>query len=295
MLKYLATFFAVLLIFLAAFILAERQFSPFFQSCLSHESEGQQTGKQGDGSFGAVIIPYARCTSRFVGAHGVAITALASLVIAAFTGTLWIATSRQGQLTLNSLELARKEFISTHRPRVIVRFIQGPMNDANGNEFVSVTIVNVGGSPATIDAVGADRARRNSRGEWAPPGLNATPKNIHPVSLISGQRHTFNVTAKTPSADPETAADTLNGHELCVVGAVNYMDGNRVSRETGFFRIYDESRSAYPSIAGISLHGREPPQWARARNRFAIARFAGWHSRGRGDWPLFCAHLQPAA
>jgi hypothetical protein len=29
------------------------------------------------------------------------------------------------------------------------------------------------------------------------------------------------------------------------------------------------------SIAGIILHCREPPQWARAQNRFAMARFAG--------------------
>jgi hypothetical protein len=245
MLKYLATFFAVLLVFSAAFILAEKQFSPSFQFCVSQEIEGQQTAKQDSGSVGAVIIPYARCTSRIVDAHGVGITALASIVIAAFTGTLWIATSRQGQLTLDSLELTRKEFISTHRPRVIVRFIQGPMYDANAHEFVSVTIVNVGGSPATIDAFGGDLARRNSKGEWAPPGLNATPKNIHPVTLISGQRHTFTVTANRPYTDAEIVADALDEHELCAVGAVNYRDGNRVSRETGFFRIYDESRKRF--------------------------------------------------
>jgi len=245
MLKQLAAFFAILLVFSAAFILAEKQFSPLFQSCVSQESEGQQTAKEGNGSLGAVTIPYARCTSRFVDAHGVGITALASLVIAAFTGTLWIATSRQGLLTFDSLEMARKEFISTHRPRVIVRFIQGPMHDAKGHEFVSVTIVNVGANPATIEAFGGDLARRNSKGEWVPPGLNATPKNIHPVTLISGQRHTFTVTAKTPHTDAEIAADTLDEHELCAVGAVNYRDGNRVSRETGFFRIYDETSKRF--------------------------------------------------
>lgn len=244
MLKHIATFFAVLLVFGAIFLLAEKQFSPFFQSCESQESEGQQTAKQSSGSL-AVIIPYARCTSRFVGAHGVAIAALASLVIAAFTGTLWIATIQQGKLTFDSLELARKEFISTHRPRLIVRFIQGPTYDANDHESVSVTIVNVGGSPATIEAFGGDLARRDSKGEWVPPGLNATPKNIHPVTLISGQRRTFTVTANTPYKGAETVADALDEHELCAVGAVNYRDGNRVSRETGFFRIYDKNSKRF--------------------------------------------------
>src|SRR5260370_42168672 len=54
MLKQLAAFFAILLVFSAAFILAEKQFSPFFQSCVSQESEGQQTAKEGNGSLGAV-------------------------------------------------------------------------------------------------------------------------------------------------------------------------------------------------------------------------------------------------
>jgi hypothetical protein len=245
MLKYLAAFFAVLLVFAAVFLLAEKRFSPFFQSCIGQESENPQTAKQSSNSLDAVIIPYTRCTSRFIGAHGGAITALATLVIASFTGTLWIATIQQGLLTFDSLELARKEFISTHRPRIVVRFIQGPMRDANGHEFVSVTIVNVGGSPATIDAFGGDLARRDSKGVWVPPGLNATPKSIHPVNLISGKRCTFTVTASTPHTDAEIAADALDAHELCAVGAVNYRDGNKVSRETGFFRIYDESSKRF--------------------------------------------------
>ena len=233
--KHIATFFVLLLIFLAAFVAGEKQFSPSFQSCLSQQPADK------DDSLGAAVTNYARCTGEFVDAHGGAITAVASLIIAAFTGTLWIATIQQGKLTFASVELARREFVSTHRPRLVVRFIQGPMYDANGHECVSVTIVNVGGSPAIIEAFGGDLARRNSKGEWVPPGLNATPKNIHPITLISGQRRTFTVTANKPYTDAEIAADALDEHELCAVGAVNYRDGNRVSRETGFFRIYDES------------------------------------------------------
>lgn len=198
-----------------------------------------------DDSPGTAISSYARCTGEFVDSHGGAITAVASLIIAAFTGTLWGATIRQGRLTFDSLELARTQFISTHRPRVIVRFIQGPVYDANGHECVSVTIVNVGGTLATIEAFGGDLVRRDSNGEWVPPGLNATPKNIHPVTLISGKRHTFTVTANAPHTDAEIAADAVDGRELCAVGAVNYRDGNKVSRETGFFRVYDEASKRF--------------------------------------------------
>ena len=41
--------------------------------------------------------------------------------------------------------------------------------------------------------------------------------------------------------------------------------------------------SGLPSIADIPLHCREPPVGANARNRFAIARFAGWRRRECGD------------
>jgi hypothetical protein len=242
MLKNIATFFVLLLVFLATFLTAEKELSPLFQSCISQQGE-----RIGNG-LGADITRYARCTGRFVDAHGVGITALASLVIAAFTGTLWIATIQQGQLTFASLDLARKESISTHRPHVVVRFIQGPFHDPTDHEFISVTIVNVGANPAIIEAFGGDLARRNNKGEWLPPGLDATPKNIHPVTLISGQRHTFTVTAKNPYSDTDIAADSFDEHELCAVGAVNYRDGNRVSRETGFFRIYEESSKRFVAL-----------------------------------------------
>jgi hypothetical protein len=239
MLKYIATFFVLLLVFSAIFVTAEKKLSPFFQSCISE----QQIDK--DDSLGSTVTNYTRCTVRFVDGHGVGIIALASLVIAAFTGTLWIATIQQGQLTFAALELARKEFISTHRPLVIVRFIQGPFRDPAGQEFISVTVVNVGASSAIIEAFGGDLARRDNDGEWVPPGLSATPKNIHPITLISGRRHTFTVTARKAESDTEIAADASGEHELCAVGAVNYRDGNRVSRETGFFRIFDQESKCF--------------------------------------------------
>ena len=190
--KYIATLFVLLLVFLAIFVTAEKKLSPFFQSCIS-----QQQTDNGD-DLGATVTSYARCTVRFADGHGAGIAALAGLVIAAFTGTLWIATIRQGQLTIAAQERAGKEFISTHRPLVIVRFIEGPFRDPGGSEYISVTVVNVGAGSATIEAIGGDLARRDRNGEWVPPGLNATPKNVHPVTLISGRRHTFTVTARKP-------------------------------------------------------------------------------------------------
>jgi hypothetical protein len=59
--------------------------------------------------------------AKILNDYGPAISAAAVVAIAAFTWTLWLATTAQGRLTQKSIDLARDEFISTHRPRLIVR------------------------------------------------------------------------------------------------------------------------------------------------------------------------------
>jgi hypothetical protein len=48
--------------------------------------------------------------------YGVAITALATLFIAGFTGTLWIATSKQAQLTNASVRIAERALTELEAP-----------------------------------------------------------------------------------------------------------------------------------------------------------------------------------
>jgi hypothetical protein len=96
----------------------ERTSSPFFQQCISEES-GEHSAKK-NSHIRQIVTAYVRCSGRFMDGHGVGLTAIASFIIAAFTATLWIATRQQGNLTFESLKLAREEFISTHRPKIIV-------------------------------------------------------------------------------------------------------------------------------------------------------------------------------
>jgi hypothetical protein len=133
--------------------------------------------------------------------------------------------------------LAREEFVATHRPRVIVRFLQGPFHDDDGHEFYWLTLANVGETAATITDIGADLARRNiESGIWRIPGLDASPKPVSPIILESGQRHTVTITANGPVSDIDLLGDATGTFELCAVGCVRYEDGNRRTRETAFFR-----------------------------------------------------------
>jgi len=175
------------------------------------------------------------------------LTAISTFIIAAFTIVLaWVGYC-QSRLIRRSIDLARQEFVATHRPRILVRFVQGPFYDENGLEFVWVTLVNVGETDATIVAMGHDLAKRKGRGGWLPPGLGADAKTVTPITLVSGQRLTIDAKAQVPTGDKEIFIDVMEEPELCAVGCIQYRDGNGRLLETGFLRIHDGHGNFLPS------------------------------------------------
>jgi hypothetical protein len=111
MLKQALYFLAFIIVLLSAFVAIERASSPFFQSCISeNELSGQNASVEKNlTNVGTIISTYIRCSGRFIEGHGVGITALASVIVAAFTGTLWLATDklwRSGQATFEASQRA---------------------------------------------------------------------------------------------------------------------------------------------------------------------------------------------
>jgi hypothetical protein len=162
------------------------------------------------------------------------ITALATVAIAWFTWTLKESTDRLWYA-------GRLEFVATHRPRVILRYIDGPFYDNEGHQFIGLAFVNTGANDAIIHAFGGDLAYRGGINEAWERGLDADLKVIKPITLVSGQRHVFTVTAKTSaSSDEAIFKSAWPGRQICAVGRLRYRDGNGVSRDTGFFRVLDD-------------------------------------------------------
>jgi hypothetical protein len=70
-------------------------------------------------------------------------------------------------------------------------------------------------------------------------------KPVVPVRLISGGRHV--VSGHSRSGEGGSFSFDLTGvtefdpptNQLCIVGEVRYRDENRVTRDMGFFRVYD--------------------------------------------------------
>jgi vacuolar-type H+-ATPase subunit I/STV1 len=72
-------FLLAIFVLCALFVIAERTFSPSFQ-------QGITTAEENPSAFG-VTVSYARCTARMLQSYEALISALATMVIAAFTGT----------------------------------------------------------------------------------------------------------------------------------------------------------------------------------------------------------------
>jgi hypothetical protein len=97
-----AAFFVAFLIFLSALVVGlERGFSPFFQNCIKQHQNSA-----------SLAAAYVQCTGIFINTNGNGITALATVVIAAFTATLWVTSSRQAELTKEALIANRRAFIT---------------------------------------------------------------------------------------------------------------------------------------------------------------------------------------
>jgi hypothetical protein len=175
------------------------------------------------------------------------LTAISTLAIALFTIVLAAVGYGQARLIRKSIDLGRQEFIATHRPRIIVRFVQGPFDDGQEPEFVWVTVANVGETPATIIAMGHDLARRKGRNNWLPPGVAAALRDISPSVLESGDRLTIKVSAQNVTDDAAIAAGVWDDVELCAVGQIRYRDGNGRRLAMAFLRVHDGQGNFIPS------------------------------------------------
>jgi len=123
--------FFFLIVAFALFVTAERMFSPLFQQCIDQrEHDGVASCANNEtGCFSSVAISsYIGCSGKRINSLGNAITALATLMIAAFTWILWLGTTEQA-------DFAREAHILDKRAAIFaVTFAQSwyPVDPATG-------------------------------------------------------------------------------------------------------------------------------------------------------------------
>ena len=110
------------------------------------------------------------------------LTAISTLTIAAFTGALIAVGWCQAHLTRKTIDLARDEFIATHRPRVVLKEIRDtkPGSFADGKKaYIEIVLANAGESLATVSEWDARLYFRNNKAAL-------TPFFNRPVAKVTG-------------------------------------------------------------------------------------------------------------
>jgi hypothetical protein len=187
----------------------------------------------------------------FLEKYNGALTAVATVFIAIFTIVLAIVTGRQARLTRQAINLARSEFISTHRPRVRIRNValENPLPPERRRWYVfepgqavqgHLYVGNVGGSEAKItsshcrvfwtkEPLPMERPYENETGNNFLGNTNlaagaSTIGTFYSIELIQDQAHAVGL--------------GRDGWKLYVMGWVDYLDTNQTPRRTSFCREY---------------------------------------------------------
>jgi hypothetical protein len=167
-------------------------------------------------------------TDDIITVGAILVTAAATVAMALFTKTL-------ANVTGKSVDLAREEFISAHRPRLRIRGIQ--TDGLSMGTYIKV--VNVGETTATITGVTGVLARRQGA-RWVPegPDLSNPRPLLAPVESIvrAGEERGFGF---FPNGYPNGDAP------LFLVGLIKYVDALGTVRATGFAWFYDAVQNAF--------------------------------------------------
>ena len=171
-------------------------------------------------------------------------TVVATIAIAAFTGTLWWSTHKLWKAGERQFKLTRDEFISTHRPKLIVR--QFVLDRPMPNQVVKInfSIINVGDTEATWRYIAAEVALWNGR-YWEAPGIDHVVKPISKPPIKNGQRISATIQSRFSITAAQIRAVEQNELIICAVGELTYADVLGTQRRTGFRRNYDCSTDMF--------------------------------------------------
>jgi len=175
-------------------------------------------------------------------------TAIATVAIALFTVALVFVTNRQARLTRASIELGNKEFIATHRPRLVLRFTQSDPIRPNEKPGAQLIVDNAGSAKAYVIAKAGDIGQKRGA-EWIPPWVFPSGVSLPEEKILKpGERRVFLVRATSPLSEGDIAEIEAGRNKLMLVGAFTYRDDNNVIRYTGFYREFDWNKREFHKI-----------------------------------------------
>jgi hypothetical protein len=174
-----------------------------------------------------------------------------------FTGILAFAPIGLGISTLGlylagerQLKLARNEFVSIHRPKLIIRQLQ--LDNLLLDQIVKVqlSIINIGETEATLRFIAAEIALWNRR-YWEAPGIDPIAKPFGPKVIRNGQRISAVIVSRFKITADQIKAAQQGNLTICAVGEFTYTDAIGTEWRTGFRRDYDFSTDTFTASENI--------------------------------------------
>jgi hypothetical protein len=272
MLKHARTFLAwSCFVFVVAAFALIGTLSPSYRKCAAaHERDhGQQKQAKLDQAVtGRPQIPLLLvCEGAFIDENSGTLTALATIAIAAFTLTLWRATTEHSQITGRVLALSREEFIATHRPKIIVRSFDAPFLrqhidiqqhvleffKRNVSPHVFFSYINVGDSAANIvdfkfALIVGPLPQNATTIEFALAREHAWSGS--PEKIVPGQGAMMSRAADFSLTENVLSRLIDETWFLYCVGWIRYRDELGTERRTGWHRRYEWHSERFITVSG---------------------------------------------
>lgn len=179
-----------------------------------------------------------------------------TLWLTLFTGALAYVGIVQGYLIWQQIRLARAEFVSTNRPRIVVRHMEIGDSDLPTDQPVSVNFVchNIGDSAAIIGMI-YFRAFIFPPGRPLPPRLAFRSEYPCKVRLECGQRDLFEMADQKMIPTIEQVIEITQGASLLYcIGLIQYVDDSDSRREAGFCYLYRPEFETWEPRAATEYH-----------------------------------------
>jgi hypothetical protein len=154
-----------------------------------------------------------------------------TLWLAVFTLVLAVVSIRQGAQI-------RREFVATFRPKLVIRELEYVHADVDKSE-IRYTIVNKGGSPATIVTVNLASFTQSPRIPLpAVPTYDLPETFVKPIVLNPGTSARLTYDAVKPTERTAILPGFLP-ESLYFLGYMDYKDDNHIPRRIAFCRRYN--------------------------------------------------------
>lgn len=164
---------------------------------------------------------------------------LFTAILAIFTGLLWCSTKKLWGTTKDSVDLAREEFIASHRPKIIVRNFGIMDGEIPNGKPINIFFVaaNIGESTGKIVEVRSATVVLGAK-EELPLDFSFPFSEKFDFNLVSGTHEVFPANGCTPLENTESMKVYAGDYAFYCIGTLAYIDEIGIRRETGFCRRY---------------------------------------------------------